>query len=143
MKANLFLFLMWTSCCVSCLSRTADENAERTRRVFEHFNRHEWESMAALYADDARFLDPSLGNEYVTQTRGQVIEKYQAMETMFPDIHDEVIGVYPSGDVVTVEFVSTGRINDSVSFRLPIVSILTFRDGLIIKDATYYDQENP
>jgi hypothetical protein len=61
---------------------------------------------------------------------------------MFPDIHDEVIGMYPSGKKVTIEFVSTGSISDSTKFKLPIITVLTFQDGLITKDATYYDLEN-
>jgi hypothetical protein len=65
------------------------------------------------------------------------------MESMFPDIHDEIVGIYPSDNVVTVEFISTGSMNDSIRFKLPIISVLTFSNGLIVKDATYYDQENP
>jgi hypothetical protein len=30
-----------------------------------------------------------------------------------------------------------------MSFKLPIVSVLTITNGNIIKDATYYDLENP
>lgn len=60
---------------------------------------------------------------------------------MFPDLHDEVTGLYPSGDKVTVEFIATGSMSDSISFKLPIVSVLTFKDGKIVRDATYYDQE--
>jgi ketosteroid isomerase-like protein len=65
------------------------------------------------------------------------------MQKMFPDLHDELVGVYPSGDKVTVEFVSTGTMSDSIKFSLPIVTVLTFENGLIVKDATYYDLENP
>jgi ketosteroid isomerase-like protein len=110
---------------------------------FEAFNRHAWNEMTALYAENASFLDPSYGKEYVTKSRKETAEKYAGMQTMFPDMHDEVTGIYSSGDVVTVEFVATGSMNDSVHFKLPIVSVLTMRDGLVIRDATYYDLENP
>lgn len=120
-----------------------NENAALAVKLFDAFNRHDWQEMSTYYADEASFLDPSYGKEYVTKSRAETIEKYTQMEKMFPDIHDDVAGIYPSGDVVTVEFVSTGKMNDSISFKLPIVSVLTFKDGLIIKDATYYDLENP
>lgn len=120
-----------------------DKNVTATKKLFDAFNRHDWNEMASAYAEPASFLDPSFGNEYVSKTRSETAGKYADMEKLFPDIHDEVVGMYPSGDVVTVEFIATGKMNDSVSFRLPIVSVLTFKDGVIVKDATYYDLENP
>lgn len=96
--------------------------------------------MASYYDEKAQFLDPSYGDEYVTKTRNETVDKYKGFEQQFPDIHDEVTGIYPSGDKVIVEFVSTGTSGDSLSFRLPIISVLTFQNGKIVKDATYYDQ---
>jgi ketosteroid isomerase-like protein len=124
-------------------SGSSEKNAAVAAQLFDAFNRHDWQEMTSFYAEDASFLDPSYSKEYVTKSRKETIEKYTEMEKMFPDIRDEVVATYPSGDVVTVEFVSTGKMNDSISFRLPIISVLTFKDGLIIKDATYYDLENP
>ena len=124
-------------------SDSGKKNAAVAAQLFDAFNRHDWQEMTSLYAEDASFLDPSYGKAYVTKSRQETIEKYTEMEKMFPDIRDEVVGTYPSGDVVTVEFISTGKMNDSISFTLPIISVLTFKDGLIVKYATYYDLENP
>jgi ketosteroid isomerase-like protein len=120
-----------------------DKNIAAAKKLFDEFNNHNWTEMSLVYAESASFLDPSFGKDYVHKTRSETAAKYADMEKLFPDIHDDVVGIYPSGDIVTVEFVSTGKMNDSISFRLPIVSVLTFKDGLIVKDATYYDQENP
>jgi hypothetical protein len=132
-------------CCSRCTSpsASAEKNADVARKMFEAFNQHEWESMATYYVDSALFLDPSFGKEYVKQTRHDIVEKYKGYQQIFPDIHDEVVGVYPSGDMVIVEFISTGNSADGISFKLPIITALTFKEGLIIKDATYYDLENP
>lgn len=127
-----------------CSPQSPSENNEATaRKLFDAFNKHNWEEMASYYADSALFLDPSYGKEYVKKSRKETIEKYVGMQNVFPDIRDDVTGIYPSGNVVTVAFTSTGSMNDSVRFSLPIISVLTFKDGVIIKDATYYDQENP
>ena len=126
-----------------CATNLEDENAKLANAMFDAFNKHDWRRLSSFYSAEARFLDPSFGKTYVTQTRDQIAAKYAAMEKLFPDIHDQVIGVYASGDKVTVEFISTAQVSDSVQFSLPIVSILTFKDGLIVQDATYYDQENP
>lgn len=128
----------------SCTSTESnDKNVETARAMFEAFNRHDWNAMTNYYAESASFLDPSFGQEYVSKTRKETAAKYAEMQKMFPDLHDELVGVYPSGDKVIVEFVSTGTISDSVKFSLPIVTVLTFENGLITKDATYYDLENP
>jgi ketosteroid isomerase-like protein len=111
--------------------------------MFEAFNQHDWQKMASYYSEDAKYLDPSYGIEYVSKTRNDMATKHAAMEKLFPDIHDHPIGIYPSGDKVTVEFVSTGTASDSINFKLPIVTVLTLKDGLIVQDATYYDLENP
>lgn len=120
-----------------------DANAAIARKMFEAFNAHQWETMAGYYSEPASFLDPSLGRSYVDQHRADVVRKYAEMHHMFPDIHDEITGIYSSGDHVVVEFTSTGTAGDSISFSLPIVTVLTFQDGYIVKDATYYDLENP
>jgi ketosteroid isomerase-like protein len=133
-------FLMLSGC---ASPGPEEKNAAAATRLFEAFNKHNWQEMASLYSEDALFLDPSYGQEYVRKSRKETAAKYLEMEKMFPDIRDEIIGIYPSGDIVTVEFVSTGTMNDSINFKLPIISVLTFENGLIVKDATYYDLENP
>ena len=62
-----------------------------------------------MYSEPATFKDPSFGPRVVTQTRAQTIEKYREMSEMFPDLHDEVLQMYPSGDNhLIVEFASSG-----------------------------------
>lgn len=129
---------------IGCVtSAPPDKNVATAKKLFDDFNKHDWNAMVSVYAESATFLDPSYGKEYVSKTRSETALKYADMQKLFPDIHDEVVGIYPSGDVVTVEFVSTGKMDNGISFKLPIISVLTFKDGLIIKDATYCNLENP
>ena len=92
------------------------------------------------------FKDPSLGQGIIKQTRQQIIDKYSELNKVFPDLHDQVIQTYPSGDKhIIVEFVSSGTAPDSSKFELPICVIFTIENGLITKDYTYFDnfdQEN-
>lgn len=140
MKRLLWILLVAVG--VSCSTRES-ANVATAQKMFDAFNEHDWQRMAGYYSANALFLDPSLGKEYVTQTREETIKKYSQFEAMFPDLHDEIVGMYPSADKVIVEFVSTGSSGDSISLRLPIITVLTFKDGVIVQDATYYDQENP
>ena len=137
MKQVILIFCLIALGCAS--EKTSSENSEKARQMFDAFNQHDWKGMSEFYAEPAQFLDPSFGTDYVAKTRNETVAKYQEMQAMFSDIHDEIVGMYASGDKVTVEFISTGTAPDSTTFKLPIVAVLTFEDGLIVKDATYYD----
>lgn len=120
------------------------DNLAIVRRVYDCFNRHDWEGMAALYADPCEFKDPSFGTQPVWQTPAQVREKYAEMSALFPDLHDEVVATYPSGDqYVIVEFISSGTSPDGSKWALPICTIFTIEAGKIIGDYTYYDNPAP
>ena len=125
----------------SCKQNNQDNaNLQLVKTYFEHFNKHEWAKMAAMYAEDAEFKDPTFGKNIVKQSRKQIIEKYTELNKIFPDLNDEIIQVYPSGNNnIIVEFVSTGTAPDNSKFELPICTILKIENGLIIKDFTYFD----
>ena len=129
----------------SCVAHTdvRNEKVMLANRLFEAFNKHDWKAMASLYSDSAKFLDPSFGKDFISQSRAQTIAKYTELEKMFPNIQDHLIGIYSSGDKVIAEFISTGTSDQGYALKLPIVTVLTLRDGQIISDATYYDLENP
>ena len=117
------------------------ENIALVKKMYEYFNDHNWDAMAALYAEPAEFKDPSFGQEIVQQTRKQTAQKYREMGETFPDLHDEIVAMYPSGEqYVIVEFVSSGTAPDGQKWTLPICTIFTIEDGLITKDFSYYDR---
>ncbi|GAB2789165.1 hypothetical protein GCM10027275_37660 [Rhabdobacter roseus] len=119
---------------------TQEQNQALAQKVYERFNAHDWAGMANLYSESAEFKDPSLGPDAVTQTRPQIIAKYQELAGMFPDVRDDIVAMYPSADQhVVVEFVSSGTSPDGTSWKLPICTIFTIENGLITRDFTYYD----
>ncbi|MBD1208248.1 MAG: nuclear transport factor 2 family protein [Ignavibacteria bacterium] len=140
------LLLVFVSCKTnqsSELSKTQEDNISIAKQVYTYFNKHDWQGMAGLYKEPAEFKDPSFGQEAVMQTRKQIVEKYKGLESMFPDVKDEIVNVYPSGEKnVIVEFISTGSNNDGTRWKLPICTIFTIESGKIVKDYNYYD-ENP
>jgi ketosteroid isomerase-like protein len=141
MKVNLLcaVFVMSAACATNSVQILEAENIKLVRSMFDAFNKHDWQSMAAYYSDSALFLDPSLGTTYVRQNHEQMEKKYKAMEDYFPNIHDSIAGIYPSGANVMVEFVSTGTAVDGTTFRLPISCVLTIENTQIVRDATYYN----
>ncbi len=116
------------------------KNIDLVTTYFEYFNAHDWVKMSQLYSENAQFKDPSLGEGIIIQTKEEIRKKYTELQQMFPDIEDQVIQLYPSGEnIVIVEFVSSGTAQDGTRFKLPICSIFTFENGLITKDYSYFD----
>ncbi len=141
---NTCLILLLIVALFSCnnYSNQSSENQTIIKQLYEHFNKHEWQKMADLYVEITDFKDPSFGTEITKQTRKQTVQKYSEMAKMFPDIKDEVVQMYDSGNnVVIVEFVSTGTAPDGTKFKMPICSIYTIENGKIAKDFTYYDNQ--
>ena len=143
---NIFLPVITAFILFSCNNHPKVSNLDPTekekivKQYFEHFNKHEWKELADMYSPVSDFKDPSFGTEMITQTRKQTIEKYSQLNAVFPDLHDEVVNVYPSDEKhIIVEFVSTGTAADSTKFKLPICTIFTIENGKITKDFTYFD----
>jgi ketosteroid isomerase-like protein len=126
----------------SCFNKANEKSVheEFVKKYFEYFNAHNWQAMANMYIDSADFKDPSLGKTMVKQTRQETASKYKALAEVFPNIHDEIINIYPSNEKhIVVEFVSSGTSADGKSFTLPICTIFTFENNKITKDFTYFD----
>ena len=145
MRKILSLFIL-TFIVIGCNNQTKEKtmtistNEKLVKQYFEHFNNHEWIKMANMYAETTDFKDPSLGQGIVKQTRQQIVDKYSELHKVFPDLHDQVIQTYPSGDKhIIVELVSTGTAPDHSKFELPICVIFTIENGLITKDFSYFD----
>ena len=135
----LLLSLFFTA--LTCRNQSSDNQAI-IKQLYEYFNNHEWQKMADLYVEITDFKDPSFGTEITKQTRQQTVQKYAEMSKMFPDIKDEVVHMYDSGNnIVVVEFISTGTAPDGTKFKMPICSIYTIENGKIVKDFTYYDNQ--
>jgi len=117
-----------------------NENIKVVNQLFSHFNNHEWQKMADLYVEEGEFKDPSIGPGIVKMSRADIVAKYKELNQVFPDIKDEVVAIYPSGNEhVIVEFVSTGTAPDNSKFELPICTIFTIENGKITKDYNYFD----
>lgn len=138
----LFAILTLASCNNQNQSKVMEisRNEKIVKQYFEHFNNHDWKKMSEMYTETVDFKDPSLGTGIVKQSRQQIQDKYSDLNKVFPDLHDKVIQIYPSGEKhIIVEFVSTGTAPDDSKFELPICTIFTIENGLITKDFSYFD----
>lgn len=133
-----FAILVFSSCVNS--NTSAIDNEKIVQQYYVYFNQHQWQKMAQMYSEKALFKDPSLGPGTVVQTRQQIAQKYTELASLFPDVHDSIVAIYPSSDKhIVVEFISTGTAPEQSKFSLPICTIFTIENGQITKDFTYYD----
>lgn len=139
----MLLCLLMATACVQPGGRSSltNPNIQVVNGMFAAFNEHDWQKMASYYADSALFLDPAYGHEPVTLARRQMIEKYQELHKMFPDVQDEVKEIYADKNHIIVEFVSSTTGQDGKKWQLPLCVVFTIEHGKIISDRTYYDQE--
>ncbi len=129
-------FLSAVAACIITACSNDDTNTTVTRNIFNAFNAHDWQAMLSYYADDAVFEDPAFADP--VHDRSTMREHHQQLQSLFPDIYDSVRNVSASGERVVVEFISMGTSQDGRRFSLPICTVLTFKNGKVVRDATYY-----
>jgi len=123
-----------------------ENNIEIAKKSFAAFNAHNWEEQAGYFSDTCQYLDPSYGDIHVVKSRIEKIEKYSKMEEMSPDIKDEITSIFGIDDKVVIQFNSSGTAKTDqgvYKWSLPICCVFTFKDGIIIKDETYYTNKSP
>jgi steroid delta-isomerase-like uncharacterized protein len=143
MKSILY-FLIATFFVASCntgneANEPASGNEKIVNQYFEHFNRHEWDKIAGLYADSVDIKDPALGVAMVKQSRQQVVARYKQLNGFLPDLSARVANMYNSGNNIIVEFISSGSSPDGMKIELPICTIFSIDNGRITRDYSYYD----
>ena len=141
-KTNYFILILLLASCTSKNSaiEKSRDNTNLIVQYFGYFNNHDWARMSLMYVETAEFKDPTLGNGIVKMTKEQILQKYTELGTIFPDVTDTVLQIYPSGENnIIVEFVSTGTAPDGSKFKLPICTIFTVENGKITKDFSYFD----
>jgi ketosteroid isomerase-like protein len=116
-----------------------NENVTIARKIFDAFNAHDWQKMISYYASHATFEDPSF--EKPVNDLQFITKHHEELAAYFPDIQDHVKAIYPSGKNVIVEFVAKGTSIKGEPFSLPICTVLTFENGKVVRDATYYDNQ--
>ncbi|HMS30617.1 MAG TPA: nuclear transport factor 2 family protein [Saprospiraceae bacterium] len=146
MKNELFIIVLMITQ-ISCnnknekamLNQSETINEKIIQQYFEHFNNHEWQKMAELYANTVEIKDPAMGIQVVKFSQSDIVKKYVELQQMIPDVRDSIVNIYHANEHIIVEFLSKGTAPDGKKFTLPICTIFEMKDGKIVKDFTYYD----
>lgn len=108
--------------------------------MFEAFNAHDAERVAALYAPDAIVYAPDQCQPTVGREAIQL--SYQALFTEVGDVQDRLINTVVEEEQVAVRFIATSQ-RPGASFELPIASFMTIKNGLITEEWVYFDNDEP
>jgi hypothetical protein len=122
---------------------TVERNVELAKKAFATFNAHDWAAHANCFSESCKNLDPSLGSDYVVLDHKEKVAKYEKLNQWSPDIKDSITNIFGAGDKVLVQFISSGTARmDSTDqkWSLPICTVFTIKEGLIVMDETYYDK---
>jgi ketosteroid isomerase-like protein len=116
----------------------------RALREYVHaYNKHNAAAVAALYADDAVFLERG---ELLSGGVDTIEANYKSHFETFPDTTLAITRSWHKGNLVVFEYVETGTETGGVKparkkYGYAGASVLRFRaDGLIEKDDTYADE---
>lgn len=120
-------------------STTAGEQspAQVVQAMFDAFNRHDAAGMAALYADDARLTSSDF---CAPRGKRDVERTYDVLFRAHSDVRDEVETMIVSGDRVAVRFTALSSAGTQ-PLELPMIAIITARDGRIAADDTLFDTQ--
>lgn len=119
----------------------------RSLRSYVHaFNRHDAKAIAALYAEDAVFVERG---EFVSAGGGSIDANYREHFEAFPDATTSITRSWHRGDAVVFEYVEGGthtgrhRAHQPTGKKVGYVgaSVLRFNpEGLVKSDTTYSDE---
>jgi steroid delta-isomerase-like uncharacterized protein len=129
---------------------TSLENLEIARKLYDDFNRHDFDAMATKCDDSVKYTDMVTGHTY--EGSGGFCHSSQRWTDAFPDGRADIVNQIASGDMVVTEFVTHGTHERPLETRggaispshkqaeLSCCEVLRFRDGKIVMGRLYYDE---
>jgi steroid delta-isomerase-like uncharacterized protein len=128
---------------------TSLENLEIARKLYEEFNEHNFDAMAALCDQGVKYTDMVTGQTY--EGSAGFLQSSQRWIGAFPDGRVEIVNQLAAGDAVVTEFVGHGTHEGPLEMRsgsipathkpveLSCCEVLRFRDGKVVVGRMYYD----
>mgnify|MGYP002651162225 CR=1 FL=1 len=110
-------------------------NRQVAEAFFDAFNRRDMAAMEALYAPDAVLTSSDFCKP---RGRADLRRTYQTLFDGHPDVQDVVDVMVAEGDYVAIRFHAVAE-SGPLPMRLPLMSFLRFRHGLIIEDDTVFN----
>ncbi len=113
-------------------------NIETVQRLYDLFNKRQWQEIAALYTDEAFFLD-NRQDSFVTRNKEDIPTIYEALERKYPGVKEKILYIEESGDLVYVQFLTSGKSKSGGYWQQVAWTIFTVENRKITKVASYFN----
>jgi ketosteroid isomerase-like protein len=114
-------------------------NIDTVKRLYDLFNKRQWQDIAELYSDTACFLD-NRNDEFVIRTNEEIPTIYAALERKYPGITEQILYIEESGDLVYVQFLTSGSTRSGGYWQQIAWTIFTVENNKIAKVASYFNR---
>ncbi len=114
-------------------------NIETIQRMYELFNKRQWQEIASLYTDQAFFLD-NRQDSFVTRNKEDIPTIFEAFERKYPGIKEKILYIEESGDLVYVQFLTSGKSKSGGYWQQIAWTIFTVENRKIAKVASYFNR---
>ena len=140
---SLFLSLILFSC--------SESSGPITKRIAAHFeaaNRHDLKALANDYTQDATGESPNWGKPM--HSADSIVYQYSRIFLSTPDLHFEITKTQVGSSHAVVEYTFNGTLANlekdvpefmrGKKYSFPACTIFEFKDGKIVREASYFDQ---
>ncbi len=107
--------------------------------MYELFNKRQWQEMASLYTDQAFFLD-NRQDSFITRNKEEIPTIFEAFERKYPGIKEKILYIEESGDLVYVQFLTSGKSKSGGHWQQIAWTIFTVENRKIAKVASYFNR---
>lgn len=114
-------------------------NIETVQRMYDLFNKRQWQEIASLYKDHTSVLD-NRQDSFITRKREEIPTLLRAFERMYPGIKEKILYIEASGDLVYVQFLTSGRTKSGKPWQQIAWTIFTVENKKIAKVASYFNR---
>lgn len=148
MKKQIYLIICTVVlyACTSNVDNSIADTALKNKFIIERmiiaYNNAAWESMESYYTDTIEFFNPVFRPEPYKRPKKALQEANQKFAAQTLEWNIDIMGLYTFEDKVIVEMDYTQTTKDSIFSREFICTIFTLKNGKIIKDAAYYNEQN-
>ncbi len=114
-------------------------NLETVKRMYELFNKRQWQEIASLYTEQAAFLTNNQ-DSFITHSKDEIPSIFEAFERKYPGIQEKILYIEESGDLVYVQFLTSGKTKSGKPWQQIAWTIFTVENRKIARVASYYNR---
>ncbi len=146
MKYSKLWYIILSIVVFSCATDNHEEEDDSVLQLQEigeeyiqHFNTHNWEKLALLFAPSVDVAMFPAGDNRVTVTNVDLVSMLQDLERAYPDFRYDVVARHPSANTLIFELYAHGVSPTGDTLSESTCKVLEFDDKMLIKREYNYE----